>query len=529
MASNDIPNNPYDLVPYPSSSYPQTHPSRLAGIARLFGAAPRPLRGARVLELGCADGANVLPMADHAPEMSFLGVDASKTQIESGLRAIAAGGAKNVELRVQDLAAFPESEGKFDYIIAHGIYSWVPEPVREKILEICDRHLTEEGIAYVSYNALPGWNMRRSLREMMRYHTRAFSEPQAKVQQARALLKFLSTVVPAEGAYGLMLRQELKLVSEREDNYILHDFLESVNDGFYFHQFIERAGRHGLKYVGEPSVAQMLAANFPEAVQKTLNQIGTTIVAQEQYIDFLINRTFRQTILCRKSQKLNRNIDDIRIRTVCFQSTLKPTNVSLAAQVPVQFETTRGAQITASDPFLKAVFKVLADSRGASAFSFDQLLAAAQQLLAADQPTTLPNGAAAQEKVLALNLTNLVSKGFVEVHAEPISSETTVPDRPLLSPLTRYMAMNYRWVTNRTHTPSLADIFVRNVIDVCDGSRSQADIVATMIERAQQGAFIVSEEGAPVSIAARLHEVIAPRVAMTLQMLTQGGMFAPSN
>src|SRR5690606_35431991 len=127
----------YDETPYPSSAFPQTHPDKLCAMARLFGLEAQDPTTARVLELGCADGANLLPMAQHAPGARFLGLDASIKQVEGARAAITAAGLANVEVRHQDILEFPADEGKFDYIIVHGIFSWVPDPVRDKILAIC--------------------------------------------------------------------------------------------------------------------------------------------------------------------------------------------------------------------------------------------------------------------------------------------------------------------------------------------------------------------------------------------------------
>ena len=68
---------PYDAVPYESKSFPQTHPDRLATLGRLFGMNPAPVTHSRVLELGCAGGGNLIPMAFHLPENDFLGIDLS--------------------------------------------------------------------------------------------------------------------------------------------------------------------------------------------------------------------------------------------------------------------------------------------------------------------------------------------------------------------------------------------------------------------------------------------------------------------
>lgn len=73
-----------------------------------------------------------------------------------------------------------DSLGRFDYILTHGVYSWVPPAVQEKILRLCASNLTEHGVAYVSYNVNPGWSMRGMLRDMMCYHASRFEDPRER-------------------------------------------------------------------------------------------------------------------------------------------------------------------------------------------------------------------------------------------------------------------------------------------------------------------------------------------------------------
>ena len=101
-------------------------------------------------------------------------------------------GLTNVELKCLSILDVTPEFGTFDYVVCHGVYSWVPAPVREKILDICRRNTTPQGVAYVSYNTYPGWHMRGMIRDMMLYHASHFAEPLTKVGQSRALLDFLA-------------------------------------------------------------------------------------------------------------------------------------------------------------------------------------------------------------------------------------------------------------------------------------------------------------------------------------------------
>src|SRR5258705_2791900 len=182
----------YEELPYPNFSFALTHPDRLATIGLLFGLAPVPVDRCRVLELGCSAGGNLIPMAATLPHSEFVGIDFSATAIGNGVADIAALALTNIRLLPMDIRDFGDAFGSFNYIIAHGVYSWVPEDVRESLLALCARCLAPSGIAYVSYNTLPGWHARGAIRDAMRYHTRQFTDARTKVLQARAMLDFLA-------------------------------------------------------------------------------------------------------------------------------------------------------------------------------------------------------------------------------------------------------------------------------------------------------------------------------------------------
>lgn len=518
----------YDVVPYPSASFPQSHPNRMAAMARLFGLEAVAPSAARVLELGCADGSNLLPMAESLPGASFLGIDASKVQVADGLKALAVSGLRNVELRCQDILDFGPAEGKFDYIVVHGIFSWVPDHVRDKILSICAANLAETGVAYISFNALPGWNMRRALREMMRFHTQGMKEPLTQVQQARALVKFLADAVPTEkNAYGLLLKSELDTMAGHADGYLLHDILEEQNTPYYFHDFVEMAGRVGLQYLSEPSLSQMLAANFPQEVRTTLARIGAGVVAQEQYMDFLRNRMFRQTLLCHAGRPIRRNVAPDSMRRFAFQSQLKPleSSIDLSPGVPVDFTTVHGMSVSTKDCFVKSLLVTLGEVPGVHAF--ETLLGEARRRSRSLLGEVPPDRDQAEEALLANNLLDLFAKGIVEIWSEPIAVAAGVPDRPMVTALARHQATRSRFVTNRLHQPVPADSVSRQVVQGCDGSRDLDGLLAFVADLVTAGKLQVKEGDQIITDPARLQASVRPVTEHVLQRLQKLGFFAP--
>ena len=288
----------YDAIPYQSAAFSQTHPDRLATLARMFGLSPPDVTACRVLELGCAGGGNLIPMAVNLPDSEFVGIDLSQRQVDEANDAVGALGLRNIRIEQASILDVDEGWGQFDYLLCHGVFSWVETAVQDKILQIASANLSPDGIAYISYNTYPGWHMRDMVRHMMRYHAGQFEEPAEQIEQARALLAFLASASQGSGPYGELLTREVDRLGRAEDSYLFHEHLEQTNTPLYFHQFVERAERAGLQYLSEASVSDMLTSRFPESVAATLERISPDILHLEQYMDFVRNRLFRQTLQC---------------------------------------------------------------------------------------------------------------------------------------------------------------------------------------------------------------------------------------
>ena len=311
--SEEIQVNYYDEVPYDSQAFPQTHPGRMATVAALFGMTPAPVTGCRVLELGCAAGFNIIPMAAALPDSRFVGVDLSPRQVAEGQEAIRSLGLANIELRRMDIMDVGDDLGPVDYLICHGVYSWVPAEVREKILEIAARNLAPQGVAFVSYNCFPGWHLAGVIRDMMIYHTGRFPEAAKRIEQARAFLDYLAMgTLDPDSSYARLLKEEAELLRRTPKNYVFHEHLEVVNQPFYFHQFADRVAAHGLQYIWE-SYSRDPAGKLRNEAKETLDRLSTDLIRREQYIDFLINRRFRTSLLCHDDVALDRGLPPERL------------------------------------------------------------------------------------------------------------------------------------------------------------------------------------------------------------------------
>ncbi|MEZ4238084.1 MAG: class I SAM-dependent methyltransferase [Myxococcota bacterium] len=319
--------DPYDRVPYGSRPLPDAHPDRLWVAGRLFGLAPPDPAGARILDLGCGAGLHLATIAARLPGARCVGLDRAADAVADARRTAERLGAGNVTFVEGDLGdptalddpSLPEA---YDYIVAHGVYSWVEAPTRDALLALCAARLAPTGLAYVSYNVRPGWHLRGMLAEMARFHAAGFDTPERQVAQARALLGFLAEAVPERDPYGAWLRREARLVDDQPDAWVYHDLLAEPNDAVLVSDFVVHAERHGLAYLGDADVAAMLPDRLPEAVRQALDTVGPDALRVEQYLDFVLCRNFRRSVLCRPELPVDRRLQWQRLEALTLRAPL---------------------------------------------------------------------------------------------------------------------------------------------------------------------------------------------------------------
>src|SRR5205814_4146759 len=179
------------------------------------------------------------PIAHTLPGCTAVGIDLAMSAVEHARATAQALSLTNVSFHQADVLALPDDlGGPFDYIIAHGLYSWVPAAVRDALLVACGRLLAPDGVAYVSYNAYPGHHTRQMGREMMLYVTGRVAAPADIIRTARNVLATLAGARPEGEHYGALLREELKRIAKVRDEVFFHDTLEAINEPVYFHQFV---------------------------------------------------------------------------------------------------------------------------------------------------------------------------------------------------------------------------------------------------------------------------------------------------
>lgn len=488
----------YDQVPYPSVSLRPTHPEQLSTLAALFGLSAANVENCRVLEIGCADGMNLIPMAWNLPGSRFVGIDLSAVHIRSGNELCEQLGLTNLTLRQMNVLDLDESFGEFDYIIAYGVFSWVPRQVQDKILQVCQRHLARNGVAFISYNTYPGWHMRGVIREMLLYHTRQFADVQTRIEQGRAFLDFLSKAAPkvAGGslrnkAYGMILESEQQRITDQTDSYLLHELLEEHNQPLYFHEFAERAELAGLQYLSEAELSMMLPNMLPSEVTNTIGHLAGSVIATEQYLDFVRNRMFRQTLLCRAEIPLERTWGPEKLTGCWVSSALQPVSEAptIRSTGVEKFRLPHGTTITSANPLIKAAFLCLSQE-WPRAVSFDQLLSEARRCSG--------SGATLEADALVLGDTLLKSLAvqLVELSRYPSRFTTQISDRPCASAVARLQAARDDPITNQRHETVELGETKRFLLSHLDGQHTHTDLayaLASSLNDVQEGALTPAE------------------------------------
>jgi SAM-dependent methyltransferase/methyltransferase-like protein len=297
----------YDRVAYPSFVFPQTSPHRLAAKGTLYGMSPPDPRTCRYLDLGCGDGSNLLLHAFDFPKSEFVGIDLSKIRIAEARSYAAALELTNVSFHHADIMQFGQEDfGEFDYIVAHGLYSWVPDSVREKTRSIYGDCLTANGIGYVSYNTYPGCHVREMLWRMMQFHTASVDEPKAKIEKAVHFLATLRDTTPDQ-EFRDILKAEIVQIIERRSGSVFHDDLSTLNKPFYFHEFVSDMNSKGLQYLCDIEPLAGSTINMPPTVKGMIESMSADPMVREQYLDFAMWTRFRSSLVCRQAVPIDRN------------------------------------------------------------------------------------------------------------------------------------------------------------------------------------------------------------------------------
>jgi methyltransferase-like protein len=522
-AATTQPGGDFNVMPYVSMAFPQSQPARLAALGSLFGLSSPAVATARVLELGCAAGGNLIPHAVHFPSARFVGIDLSVRHVEEARQRIASLGLANIEIRQGDLTDL-KLEESFDYIISHGVYSWVPPAARDAILRIASENLTRSGIAYVSYNVFPGWQMRSIVRDIMLYHAGGSGPPIERIAKARWVLAQMARFSAQQSPYGAMLREEAATLAAASDSYILGEFLVPENAPCYFRDFIAAAEAHGLTYLCEANIQDCIAENRGAELGALIRTMsGNNLIPLEQYIDFFVGRPFRQTLLV-KSQRagsIKRTLIPDRVVPLHISGQLTYDRDSSGMQRRVYRGLGGGTITVGSHAASGAIDKLSA------AFPETRTLA---ELAAEVASLDLPGGVKEAESVILDALFKMILSGLVTVSTVPIRVGSSAALKPVAGPLARAdAAANLAWTTNPRHETINLDVVKLALLPYLDGSHDRDMLAQRLHAAVREGRITIKDNtsGQAIQDPAALDKAVREHVAGALDGLAAAGLLEP--
>lgn len=467
----------YDSVPYENCTYDYTAPQYLNAMGRLYGMNPPDWRRARVLELGCASGGNLIPMAARWPKAEFVGVDLSTVQIDRARDIASRLDLGNIEFRAQSITDLGEDLGRFDYIIAHGVLSWVPPEVQEATIGVFARHLAPNGIGLLSYNTLPGWYASLPVRDMLMHHCARFATPQEKVGGAIGLLEFILAAAPMDNdPWRLNLARELHTLRTSPPAYLMHEYFEASNHQFYFHQVAGKLKAAGLKYLGDAHPKRMVAGNVPPKVAQTLAQF-TDLAEREQYIDYLINQRFRVSLICRPENTLNHDPDRARILDFALASYLtprEPAAIDLSRDQMVAFAGPGDTTVRVPKRAAAAINLVLAEREG-------RPIPARRLIAEAAQRTGIRDKDEVKKALVEMGLT-LVRAECYTLHSEESPEVAEVSARPLAFAPARLLAAEQTFLPTARLGNLVLEAASRVVLAACDGRHDHGQLAKVLAD-----------------------------------------------
>ena len=460
-----------DRIHYPGTVWEHSHPDRIAANARLLGLKPAPVEHCRVLELGCGAGRNLVPMARGLPGARFLGIELAARPVERGRGLAAALGLSNVELRQRDILDIPADLGEFDYIVAHGVYSWVAAPVREALMTVFARHLAPEGIAYLNFNAMPGGHLRNLARDMMRFRLALFDDPEAHHGDAVRFVRLVTGAQPEGSPYRRILEDEIERIERNPAGVLFHDDLVPDHQAFHFESVVEHAARHGLQYLCEARPADVHPGRYPPEIRAAIRRFGGGRIAREQCFDFLVCQMYRCSLFCRKGAELATPTDLEGLRGLRAASSTRPdpAPANLTDGVAATFRASDGATLRIDDSAAKAALELLAGHWPASA-GVDSLFRDARRRAGrTGRPTRF------EQREFTDFLVANHAAGFVDLHTWEPQMATAVSDRPVASALARIEIERGCRVTSLRHRPvDIDDPIAAALLARLDGTRDRS-------------------------------------------------------
>ncbi len=314
---------------------------------------------------------------------------------------------------------------------------------------------------------------------------------------------------------------EINLLNQLPDGYLWHEYLEAISHPVYFHQFLAHAGAHGLQFVGDGAVGVNWFDDLGPQLEPALVANISDPMEREQYRDIYRNRSFRQTLLCRRELTLSHNVTLPVMQSLYLEGAFTPENpqLDLCAASPECFVHRAGGRVTTADRLVKAAMVEIGDA-WPGFVSFDALVAATvRRLTEAGCP---PDPAAAQQ--LQAAIVDCCARMVFQVHSHDAMFATLPCDAPLGSPLARAQARVGNRVANRRHEPVTLNGLERWLFGQFDGDTTQSQLIERAVRACNEGKLIVKARTGQPYAGAAAQQLFEAEVPAAVQRLTEAAL-----
>ena len=499
----------YDQTPYVTAPSIRFQPARMAANAKWLGLDAPDAATARVLEIGCGSGGHILPLAAMHADARFLGVDLSPVQIDAGEKLRKALGLENVALRAQSFSDLGPDDGAFDYVVCHGVYSWIPEALRDALFRVIRERLAPEGVAMVSFNVLPGWRLVQMARDAMNAHAGAEIDPAARVRRARELFALLSEKSPMQRVYGAYWRAEAHRTFAGDDPYLTHEIFADFNAPEAFDRFSARLAAHGLGYVTEAAVCDDNEDGLSPGAGETIRGLAQgDALARQRYIDIFSGRAFREALIVHAGRL------DGRVRSPRRQAL---DQVHLIAPPDAELK---------PDP--EGAGYVFGSPGEGEKVDGEAALAALSQLMA-----RLPESArlddiaplhGEEREAVRDALIRLALAGAIDFATLPTGCARTLAAKPKAAPVAAAYARLSSEVVNLRHTQVTLPALQRLLLPLLDGAHTKGDLIALLVRLAAQGKLKVRGPDGPLTAEPEIRAHMEPIVDDCLNAFLSNAM-----
>lgn len=456
----------YDEVEYPTPILSSQTPNQLRASGLMHGYSAPDARTARVLEIGCGNGFNLIGIAANNPDGRCVGFDLSETAIGKGRELIERAGLTNIELHVGDILTWPRDGEQFDYITCHGVYSWVPDFVRSPLIELIGKKLAPGGVAYLGYDCLPGSGAKQAINKFLVERTRHIPDLVERVETAVKLI----TVLARHQRDGSRLKPQLDAlvrdVPRYMRSYFFHDWLAEFYRPVSLQELGEEAAKNGMKHAGDAALHDLYIGDLDAEAMALFNAVGPEKLDKNIALDLLRgSHMFRGDLLIRTDAPPPAEAEPLKQLWYHFRGTREP-GVDDVGMPGIKYAKGETIFITSADPEMIAMMEALIEA-GPRELTYDELKAA--------------SGLSAE--ALDKNLRWVAIMGLIEIQSTPPNYTLEPGEKPRAGTLVRTMIAHDEATISLRHTKFVSSQdATRLMLVLADGSRTREDIATEMGE-----------------------------------------------